>query len=212
MSLKYELQNIISGNGTVRHGETIQAITNYLRGKNQTIFNAEKSKLFKKQEEQTLVTYVNEKKLWFDHIDFSKYIGEGAEQKIFESSDPNYILKLNDSIFYETWLDYFNSLLIHNFFFPHLAYQLIGFNKQLDKVCALVKQPYVKSTEPTDLNNVKEFLEANGFENKKNNDYFNPKLGIILEDLHDENVLTENGVLQFIDTVFYLTPTFYTIK
>jgi len=38
----------------------------------------------------------------------------------------------------------------------------------------------------------------------RNNDYFNPKLGIILEDLHDENVLTNNGILYFIDTVFYL--------
>ncbi len=44
----------------------------------------------------------------------------------------------------------------------------------------------------------------NGFENKRNNDYFNPELGIIIEDLHDENVLTHDGILYFIDTVFYL--------
>ena len=42
------------------------------------------------------------------------------------------------------------------------------------------------------------------FINKKNNDYFHPELGIILEDLHDENVLTQQGILYFIDTVFYL--------
>lgn len=65
------------------------------------------------------------------------------------------------------------------------------------------------STEQTDLNHVKEFLQANGFLLKKNNDYFHPELGIILEDLHDENVLTTNGTLQFIDTVFYLTEKFY---
>ena len=40
----------------------------------------------------------------------------------------------------------------------------------------------------------------------KNNDYFNPNLGIILEDLHDENVLTANDILYFIDTVFYIKP------
>ena len=49
----------------------------------------------------------------------------------------------------------------------------------------------------------------NGFLNQRNNDYYNPDLGIILEDLHDENVLTENEVLQFIDTVFYITDNFY---
>ena len=52
-------------------------------------------------------------------------------------------------------------------------------------------------------------MASNGFINKKENDYYNPELGIILEDLHDENVLTENGILQFIDTVFYLMPSFY---
>ena len=31
----------------------------------------------------------------------------------------------------------------------------------------------------------------------------------ILEDLHDENVLTRNNVLYFIDTVFYLTEEFW---
>jgi len=49
---------------------------------------------------------------------------------------------------------------------------------------------------------VKLFLSSNGFVNHRNNDYFNAELGIILEDLHDENVLTQNGVLHFIDTVF----------
>ncbi|MFM7015022.1 MAG: hypothetical protein ACKOX3_01725 [Bacteroidota bacterium] len=37
MSIKHELQNIISGNGKVRHGEIIQTITNYLRGKKATV-------------------------------------------------------------------------------------------------------------------------------------------------------------------------------
>ncbi len=84
----------------------------------------------------------------------------------------------------------------------------MGFYKS-DKLYATVKQPYVKSTETTNLDNVKEFLSANGFINKKDNDYFHPDIGIILEDLHDENVLTEEGTLQFIDTVFYLMPSFY---
>lgn len=42
------------------------------------------------------------------------------------------------------------------------------------------------------------------FFNVRNHDYYNPELGLILEDLHDENVLTQNGVLFFIDMVFYI--------
>jgi hypothetical protein len=56
---------------------------------------------------------------------------------------------------------------------------------------------------------VKSFLNNNGFSNTRNNDFYNPEIGIILEDLHDENVLTKDGLLYFIDTVFYLTDEFW---
>ena len=56
---------------------------------------------------------------------------------------------------------------------------------------------------------IKHFLTSNGFVNTRNNDYLHSELGIILEDLHDENVLTYQGNLFFIDTVFYLTEQFY---
>jgi len=54
-------------------------------------------------------------------------------------------------------------------------------------------------------------LINNGFIKPKSfkNDYINAGLGIILEDLHEENVFTSDGVLFFIDTVFYLTNEFY---
>ncbi|MCC7301511.1 MAG: hypothetical protein IT233_02615 [Bacteroidia bacterium] len=209
MSVKHELQDIISGNGPVRNGKTIQAITGYLRGKKKAVQGAEKAKQVKEQETQTLIEYIDINKLWYSAIDESKYIGEGAEQKIYDSPDPDFIIKLNDGIFYEQWEDYFNSLLIHNYFFPHLAYELLGFYMPDDKLFTVVRQPFVRATGNTDLENVKEFLTANGFLNKKGNDYYHPGLGLILEDLHDENVLTEDGALQFIDTVFFLTPSFY---
>lgn len=52
-------------------------------------------------------------------------------------------------------------------------------------------------------------MKSNGFRNIRNNDYQNDELGLILEDLHDENVLTKDGILYFIDTVFYLTEEFW---
>ena len=68
----------------------------------------------------------------------------------------------------------------------------------------MVEQAFVKANENTDLDLVKKFMQSNGFQNTRNNDYYNPQLGIILEDLHDENVLTQDGVMYFIDTVFYI--------
>ena len=62
----------------------------------------------------------------------------------------------------------------------------------------------MQSDSPTNLENVKVFMEANGFRLKRNNDYYLPENGLILEDLHEGNVLTQNGILYFVDTVFYL--------
>ena len=94
-------------------------------------------------------------------------------------------------------------------FFPDTSYQLVGFYESESVLYAVVEQAFIKSDQDTDLENVKNFLDENGFKNTRNNDYFNPDLGIILEDLHDENVLTHEGNLYFIDTVFYITPSFY---
>lgn len=56
MSVKHELQNIISGNGPVRYGEIIQSIARFLRGKKETIPFAEKAEYHKKQETETFLT------------------------------------------------------------------------------------------------------------------------------------------------------------
>lgn len=100
-------------------------------------------------------------------------------------------------------------MLLNNYFFPDTAYQLVGFYESENVLYAVVEQAFIKSDQDTELENVKKFLEENGFKNTRNNDYFNPDLGIILEDLHDENVLTFQSNLYFIDTVFYLTKEFY---
>jgi hypothetical protein len=95
---------------------------------------------------------------------------------------------------------------MHNYFFADTAYQFLGFYREVDELYAVVKQPFIEADNFTNLHNVKEFLKNNGFENTRNHDYYHPKLGIILEDLHDENVLTKGKYLYFIDTVFYIKP------
>jgi len=205
--LKHELHNVLSGKSQIRFGAIIQSIASYLNDGTETSSIIEDEKHFKKQEAKRLESYISEKNLWID-IDLSQYVSEGAEQKVYLKDTKN-VLKLNDSIYYNSWKDYLYNLLLHNYFFPDTAYDLIGFTKDNDILYAVVQQSYVSITANTDLKQVKEFLTLNGFENNRNNDYINPELGIILEDLHDENVLTRNEVLYFIDTVFYLTEAFW---
>ena len=205
--MKYELHNVLSGKSQIRFGTIIQSIASYLNNGAKTSAIIEDEKHFKKQETERLVSYISEKNLWVE-IDLSQYVSEGAEQKVY-LKDTEYVLKLNDRIYYNSWKDYLYNLLLHNYFFPDTAYELIGFTKDNDILYAVVQQPYVSITSHTDLKKVREFLTLNGFENNRNNDYINAELGIILEDLHDENVLTRNDILYFIDTVFYLTETFW---
>ena len=209
--LKNELHNIISGKSQVSFGATIQTIASYLNNRSQSSNEAENSKQIREQETTRLENFVTEQNLWISDIDFSQYVSEGAEQRVY-LKDSDHVLKLNDAIYYIYWTDYFYNLLLHNFFFPDTAYELIGFTKEKENLYAVVKQSFVTITQETDLNKVKAFLGANGFVNNRKNDYINSDLGIILEDLHDENVLTKNDILYFIDTVFYTTKEFWSDK
>lgn len=205
--LKNEIYNIISGKGKVSHGTTIQAVASYLGDGSKTGIDSENTKQIRQQETKRLEDYITDHNFWISYIDFSQFVSEGAEQRVYLKA-PDHVLKLNDAIYYTTWKDYFINLLLHNYFFPDTAYELIGFTKENDQLFAVVKQAYVVITQQTDLLQVKPFLKRMDSLTIETM-IINPVLGIILEDLHDENVLTQNGILYFIDTVFYLTSNFW---
>ena len=202
--LKDELQNIIHGKSGISKISLIQTITSYLRASQKSGTLVKNDKHYKQEETKKLIDYCNKNNLWADDkINFDLFISEGAEQKVYIKNDKT-VFKLNDSIYYSSWEDYFINLSLNNYFFPDTSYLLVGFCMVDETLYALVEQPFVKANQPTDLSLVKEFLLANRFVNTRNHDYFNSDLGIILEDLHDENVLTQDGLLYFIDTVFYI--------
>ncbi|WP_396162849.1 hypothetical protein [Flavobacterium sp.] len=198
-----EIQHILSGKSQVKHGDFIQTIISFLRRSEATSDLVKEDKHFKEKETKSLIEFIQLNNLWVENLNLENYISQGAEQKVYLKDDKS-VLKLNDSIYYTSWVDYLNNLLLNNYFFSDTAYQLLGFYKSDTILYAVVEQPFVKATEKTNLDLVKQFMLSNGFENTRNNDYINKNYGIILEDLHDENVLTQNGFLFFIDTVFYI--------
>lgn len=197
------IQDVISGKIEVRHGAAIHAAKSYLEGSQRTDSNGKICKPQEGEEADRLKEAA--KSCYFDPRNFKDYIDEGAEQKVYLIHGKR-VLKLNNCGYYESWQDYLNSLLLHNYFFMDTAYDLVGFLEYKGKIYSVITQDYIKATAPTDLGQVQKFMNDNGFmkKNGNRNDYYNPELGIILEDLHDENVLTKDGVLYFIDTVFYL--------
>lgn len=201
--MKDDIQYILSGKSQVKHHHLIQTACSYLKRSEGTGKMAQDQQQLKEQEAEKLIQFAEANNLWVESINIENYVSQGAEQKVY-LKDGATVLKLNDAIYYASWVDYFHNLLLNNLFFPDTAYNLLGFHKDQDVIYAVVEQPFVKATEKTDLTLVKTFLENNGFRNTKNHDYYNEELCLILEDLHDENVLTQNGMLYFIDTVFYI--------
>jgi Serine/Threonine/Tyrosine Kinase found in polyvalent proteins len=209
-AVKNELQNIIYGKSNTGESNTIQAAKTYLGNHSKAGSETKNTKPARAEEERALIDYAAQNKLFIKKEQLGDYITEGAEQKVFYKENNTVLYKVADAIFYTNWTDYFDNLLLHNYFFPDTAYTLVGFFKEDDKFYVVLQQQFVLHTDLTNLEAVKSYLLSNGFLHKKNNDYFHPYLGIILEDLHDENVLTRDGILFFVDTVFYLTETFYT--
>jgi hypothetical protein len=132
------LQNLFSGKGEVRFGATIQSVASYLSKGSQSGSKIENSKQFKQQEAKRLEIYISENEFWISDIDFTQYVSEGAEQRVYlKNSD--HVLKLNDGIYYGSWRDYFYNLLIHNYYFEDTAYELLGFTKENDILYAVVQ-------------------------------------------------------------------------
>jgi len=205
---RHELQDLIFGNGQAGLDSQLRRTQNFLRGNAKTGLGASEQKAFAREEEGRLILFAKGEGL-FCPFDLSEadFVSEGAEQRVYRFDD-RHVVKFNGRVFYSCWLDYFNSLILHNRFFPSTAYGFMGFKSIRDRLHAVVKQEFIVATEPADLSGVKAFMAFNGFVNTRNHDYLNPELGIILEDLHDENVLSKNGIPFFIDTVFFLTDDF----
>lgn len=201
--------------GAILEGQTdsLTTIRNFLCSRYPTSTTVKKEfesqSIIKKEQRELLIKYCDKNDFWATQLPTSQtYLTRGGEARVYLSADGKSVIKINDGIYYATWLEFLNSLLLHNLLFPNTSYQLAGFTKEGNEILAVLHQPFVIADAVTDLADIKAFLEYNGFRNTRRHDYENSKLGLILEDMHDENVLVNSDTLFFIDTVFYtVTPT-----
>ncbi|MFD2920749.1 hypothetical protein ACFS6H_13575 [Terrimonas rubra] len=208
--IRKQLQNIV--NGVILQGTTDSCATirNHLIqsfGASTTIKSEFESRLLIKENEKNfLINYAKRNGVWSESLPpDALYLTRGGEPLVYLSADLKHVLKVNDAIYYATWSEYFTSLVIHNLLFPSTAYQLNGFtyNKEAD-LCVILQQAYVQGDQAS-LENIDELLTFNGFKHLKRHDYYNNEFNLLLEDMHDENIIKKEGLLFFIDTVFYIT-------
>jgi hypothetical protein len=107
MNVKHELQSIISGVGNHAATNLICAAAYHLRKSQETSRISQESEFTKEKETEKLIFWINQNHLWFNNHDESRFIASGAEQRVYLHQDTRYVYKLNDSIFYQFWADYF---------------------------------------------------------------------------------------------------------
>ncbi len=206
--IRERLQNIVNGTrfeGPADHCATVRNLLIEGFGTGSTIKSEFESRAIVKEEQANfLKAWSKEADIWLSDLPTgSEYLTKGGESKIYLAPDRLNVIKINDAIYYATWDEYFNSLLLHNVLFPNTAYTLIGFIEIDNGLSAVLQQPFIEG-EQARLDDIRELLSYNGFENTKRQDYYNSEFGLVLEDMHDENVIAKNGLLFFIDTVFYI--------
>lgn len=96
--LKQELRNLLSGTGKTKQENLIQAIAGYLAAGKRPGEKNEISKLTKQEETKLITEHINLHHHWNNKIDQSRFIAEGAEQKVYLSREGNDVLKLNSGV------------------------------------------------------------------------------------------------------------------
>ncbi len=203
-----KIENITQGiviEGTLDHCTSIR---NFLCGRHPTSKSVktdfEGKAVVKKEQAILIEQYSDQNNLWVTDLPGEdRYLTRGGEARVYLYSDGRYVIKLNDSVYYATWLEFFNSILLHNYIFENTAYTFEDLVKQNSVLVAVLKQPFITADAQVEVGDIKKFLGFNGFANNKRHDYIHNELGLILEDMHDENVLVNSETLFFIDTVFY---------
>lgn len=202
-----KLKDIVRGSVIEGEKDHCTAVRNFLCASFSTSTKVkeafESKQLIKKEQDDKLSAFATGHNLWIATLP-DQFIAEGGESKVYLTKDGLDVIKINFAYYYATWLEYFNSLLIHNLIFSDTAYTLIGFINIEGQLHAVVKQPFIRTMEQADLKDIELFLQHNGFEKTRRQDYYNAEYGLILEDMHDENVLVLSEKLFFIDTVFYI--------
>lgn len=143
-------------------------------------------------------------------------IGGAEHQVYFDEAAGRWFKRLHTCVLGSTLGDYFDRMLLHSVVFPETAYRLEGFtlNPKSRAISPLVSQPHVSidlDHPPVSVPETRSLMAGIGFEpvllrhdGIVDDGYFafhHPKSGILVHDLHDENVvrMQHTGELAVID-------------
>jgi len=180
-------------------GRIAEEATNILRGSGRTI---SKNTSREKQINRLRVWSYDNGYYIEDYEKLGEFKDKGMESQVYYNSQNNSVIKVNDLEFYDTPLEYLDSIAIHNQLFPEAPYMVKGFTTRQDtfEFAVIVEQPFIRADRGATNLEVFEELSKMGYSKIGENMYTNGRYTI--EDLHEGNILVdENNNLFFIDPV-----------
>ena len=116
--VRKKLENIIAGISIEEHTDTCTSIRNRLctsfATSPTTKRDFEGKQLIKEEQSKFLQKLATSESLWISEIPADcAYLTHGGEAQVYINPVELHVLKLNDAVYYATWLEYFNSLVIH---------------------------------------------------------------------------------------------------
>jgi hypothetical protein len=148
---------------------------------------------------------------------------KGAEQHVYFEPDTNRYIKRNHMGYHDTWLQFFQRTIAHNFLFTPVAYTLEGFMDVADRDGNVLLMPLITQRAVQGRGGAQEevsaYMRECGFEQRKHAAFVSMGLtdskwdryhldhGLIVYDLHPKNVIiTAAGNFAIIDPLIELDP------
>ena len=150
------IENITAGISIEGSSDTCTTIRNLLSAGFATSttvkIDFEGKSVIKEEQAQLLEKYSTENNLWVTDLPGEdRFLTRGGEARVYLDKDGKSVIKINDAVYYATWLEFFNSILLHNLIFPNTAYSLAGFTKAEEVLYAVMKQPFIASDGQAEL-------------------------------------------------------------
>ena len=174
---------------------------------------AELNRRLKPQEEAALKTWAKANGLLMNGAEFErkweaskKAAGDdsgGAEHDVY--SENGVYHKANNGLMHGNWLEYFHRIELHNQLFPEAPVKFEGLVERYGKLQPVISQKEVMAVRGAVKSEVAPDMARMGFKNTSGDNYYNPRTGIIVEDLHDQNaVITQSGHVRIFDPIIYI--------
>lgn len=170
------------------------------------------SRLIRPYEQDSLRGWAEQNALMADADAFNRHWqaqGQqgGQEHKVYLASDTGRVIKANNLSPYGTYLEFFQSMQLHNWLFPTAAVSFEGFIEDEALLKPVISQPFIRARASADSNEVAAHMANMGFRPLPDvpDAYIHDLLGVEVHDLHGENAVIErDGGVTVIDSNNYM--------